>query len=35
MYLLRSQTEIVQLEAASFSLQFELFTNLYKREMIK
>ena len=34
MYLLRSQTKI-ELDAASFSLQFELFTNLYKREMIK
>ena len=35
MYLLKFETKIVQFKATSFSLQFELLTNLCKREMFK
>ena len=35
MYLLKFETKIVQFKANSFYLQFELLTNLCKREMIK
>ena len=35
MYLLKFETKIVQFKATIFSLQFELLTNLCKREMIK
>ena len=35
MYLLKCETKIVQFEASSFSLQFELLTNLCKKEIIK
>ena len=35
MYLLKFETKIVPFKATIFSLQFELLTNLCKREMIK